>query len=238
MNPRPKLCRSGKHAKRAGVPIRCLARLTGVLAFGWLLTGCATPPVPDFVVYNPNNVHRSTSSLPVSVQRLTLLPMSCASANFDLAEARASLEPILRTALIATKRFEVVQATPEMLRSRTGQSAWTGEEPLPADFFESLQATSGCDAVLFSEITVFRGYAPLAIGWRFRLVDVRTRQILWSADEIFDASLVLVTNGARQFDRLEAKATSTPSDGWAILNSPRRFGRYTVSTLLATLPER
>jgi len=52
-------------------------------------------------------------------------------------------------------------------------------EILPPDFLDSLQRVYGCDAVLFCELSTFRAYAPLAVGWRMKLVDVRTRQILW-----------------------------------------------------------
>jgi len=107
---------------------------------------------------------------------------------------------------------------------------------LPGEFFESLQRTYGCDAVLFCQLTVFQAYAPLAVGWRFKMVDVRTRQILWVADEVFDAGQRSVLNGARRYDLSNFK--SRESDGWGIRNSPRQFGQYAAARLLATLPDR
>ena len=123
-----------------------------------------------------------------------------------------------------------------MLRSRTGQSGWTGAEVLPADFFESLRRAYGCDAVLFCQLTVFRAYAPLAVGWRMKMVDTRTRQILWAADEVFDAGQPSVLNGARHYQLAEHRA-SEPDD-WGIRNSPRQFGQYAAAQLAARLPDR
>jgi hypothetical protein len=52
---------------------------------------------------------------------------------------------------------------------------WTGAESMPTNFFPTLQRRTGCDAVLFCELTEFKAYPPLVMGWRFKLVDVRTR---------------------------------------------------------------
>jgi hypothetical protein len=99
-----------------------------------------------------------------------------------------------------------------------------------------LQESVGCDAVLFCQLTAFRAYAPLAVGWRLKLVDVRSRQILWAGDEVFDAGQSTVKTGARRY-QLE-HLHSLESGGWTMENSPRYFGQYTLACLLDTLPQR
>jgi hypothetical protein len=168
--------------------------------------------------------------------RGAVLPLACETRRADLPEGCEALNPVLLAELAKTKKFEVVSVNSEMLRSRTGRSGWTGAEVLPADFFESLRRSYGCDAVLFCQLTVFHAYAPLAVGWRMKMVDTRTRQILWAADEVFDAGQPSVLSGARHYQLAEHRA-SEPDD-WGIRNSPRQFGQYAAAQLAARLPGR
>jgi hypothetical protein len=163
----------------------------------------------------------------------------------------------LLAGLSKTQKFEVIPAGPEMLRSLTGQSAWTGAEVLPVNFFDSLQRTYGCDAILFCQLTAFCAYAPLEVGLRMKLVDVHSLKILWAADELFDAGEPAVAKGAEQFEKLQQNVhgktrsllkriltfadrqpQSALDDQWDILNSPHYFGQYAVVKVLQTLPER
>jgi hypothetical protein len=226
---------SRKNAKIIKLMTFLCMRSFAAVALITIVTGCASlrelgvqaPVAP----YQPQNIHRAVATLPSNVQRLAVLPLVCSSASFDSTERRGSLEQLLREELAATKKFEVISATPETLRSSTGQNVWSDQDTLPVTFFDSLRQNSGCDAVLFSEVTVFRAYSPLAIGWRFKLVDARTKQVLWAADELFDANQLSVQSGAHRFG-------SSSEESWTMLNSPQRFGQYTVATLMATLPDR
>lgn len=203
------------------------------------------------------NVFSAAPVLPKDLKRVVVLPLACEASRVDLSDDCATLDPILQAELVKTKRFAVVSAGPEMLRSLTGRSSWTGGEVLPADFFDSLQRVYGCDAVLFCQLTVFRAYAPLAVGWRMELVDVHTGKIIWAADEVFDASEPAVARGAEQFEKqqqnihgetrsllktllryADRQPASALDDQWVILNSPRYFGRYSAVKLLQTLPDR
>ncbi len=210
--------------------LRCwLCAIVGAGAVMGASEAFAGKPYGVLASYKPDNVHRGTPRLAPYLRRVAVLPLACASDTVSLEAGRDALQPVLESELIRTKNFEVVKVSPERLRGRTGRTSWTGAEALPAAFFESMRAETDCDAVLFCQLTLFRGYAPLAIGWRMRLVDVHTRQTLWAVDEVFDATEPAVVRGARRFDQ-------EPGDGWAILNSPRRFGTYAVSAVLATLP--
>jgi hypothetical protein len=224
-NFRPRHSRSGNRA-----------RLTSLLAACAMSAGCSTSARHAGVLspeYRPENIF-TYSHLPSYFQRVAVLPLACEAARADLPEGSEVLNPILLAELAKTQKFEVVSVNSEMLRSRTGQSGWTGAEVLPSDFFESLRRSYGCDAVLFCQLTVFHAYAPLAIGWRMKMVDTRTRQILWAADEVFDAGQSSVLNGARHY-QLAERQSSVPDD-WAIRNSPRQFGQYAAAQLTARLP--
>jgi len=174
----------------------------------------------------------------VNIRRVVVLPLVCDENNSILTEGRAELEPILLDELIKTKRFEVVSSDSDFLKNRTTRAEWGSEDVLPPEFFTLLRDNSGCDAVLFSRLTVFRAYPPLAVGWRIRLVDAQTRRTIWSADEVFDGGQPAVENGARRHQLNEERAPGGAPDEWFIQNSPSKFGQYTAARLLATLPPR
>jgi hypothetical protein len=225
-----------------------------------ILTGCAAL-MPDAVVFGQDsktqNVFVSSPVLPKDLKRVVVLPLVCDESRVDLSSGCEMLGSVLQAELVETKKFEVVPAGPEMLRSLTGRSGWTGAEVLPADFFDSLQRAYGCDAVLFCQLTEFRAYAPLATGWRMKLVDARTKKIIWAADEIFDAGVPAVAKAAEHFQArqqdvhgktrsllkallkyADRQPPSALDDQWGILNSPRYFGQFAAEKLLQTLPER
>lgn len=225
------------HTERASrAPVVLPAALLAVLV---LLPGCALPqhaPRACTAAYRPQNVFLWSSALPSNIQRVALLPMACDQSSPELLDGRDALEPIVRTELAKLRRFEILPISREALSDKTGQSAWGCEETLPTDLFGWLREARGCDAVLFCRLTVFRGYAPLAVGWRMRLIDLRTRATLWAGDEVFDASQAGVQTGARHYQLATRSSYAPCPDAWVIENSPRQFGQYAAARLLATLP--
>jgi hypothetical protein len=198
---------------------------------------CQAAP-PEF---RPDNYFVHPAKLPVSLQRVAILPLAAENAGGDLPEGCAALTPVLWEQLVKTRKFEVVAVDAAKLRSRTGQVNWTGAENLPPDFFAFLRREYGCEAVLFTELTTYRAYAPLAIGWRLKLVDARTGQILWAAEELFDVTQPGVSRAAQRFGQPRPRLPELPffhQENWLAVNSPRRFGAYSAAALLETLPER
>ena len=206
-----------------------------------LLAGCTIGTPRDLVRgkgYQPQNVFVTTNGLPNDLRRVVMLPIACDESDSTLVEGRNHLEPILMEQLIKTKKFEVVAPDSDTLKARLTRSDWSSEEPLPPEFLAMLHQESGADAVLFSRLTVFRAYPPLAVGWRMRLVDARTGRALWAADEVFNSGELSVDNGARRHQLAEERVPSGAPDEWFIQNSPDKFGEYTAARLLATLPPR
>lgn len=205
------------------------------------LAGCTIGTPRDLVrgsSYRPENVFTITNTLPVNLRRVVVLPLVCDENNYDLAEACAALAPVLQGQLVKTKKFEIVSSDAAFLKNRAGRAEWTGEETLPPELFSLLRESSGCDAVLFSRLTVFRAYPPMAVGWRVRLVDAQTGRTIWAADEVFDAGQSKVENGARRHQLTQERNLTGAPDEWFIANSPSKFAEYTAASLLATLPAR
>ncbi len=212
-----------------------------ITATAALLAGCGGVPLSDQVIgpsYQPANFHLRSAVMPRELRRVAVLPLATAKDEPQLEAGREALEPIVWAELIKTKRFEVVKVSSEQLAIWTGRPAWKAEERLPDGFRGGLKGETSADAVLFCQLTEYRGYPPLGVGWSMKLVDAGPSPILWSVDEFFDAGNPQVVNAARRYCQQEARDTRNLSDSFLILGSPRRFGQYTASAVLATLPGR
>ncbi len=230
---------------RRSAPFRMLA---GLMA-AFFLAGCTaiTNSVPQLVPdYKPTNIYRQGDMLPPQIRRVAVLPLTTAAPTALLQAGVEDLQTILYAELEKSGRFEVYRVSGEQLREWTGQSSWKADEQLPHNFLERLQESTGSDAVLFSQLIRYQPYEPMAIGWKFSLVEKTVPappkaagvQILWSADEIFDAGDVAVANAAKTYYSQHLRNETPAADSATILGSPSRFGQYTLSALFATLPAR
>lgn len=205
---------------------------------GWLTAGVFFGSLIQAADSQPENVFSRSPVLPAALQRVAVLPIAADSSDAILTAGCEALQPVLFKELVWTEKFEAIAVRPEDLRVSSGRGAWTGTEKLPGEFFESLQREYGCDAVLFCELTTYHAYAPLVIGWRLKLVDAKTHEILWADDEIFDASQPDVSGKVWQF-LLNREPLATKAEiRWRSQNSPRQFGSYTLAAILSTLPPR
>lgn len=215
--------------------------LAGIFALGGILAGCqAAPPHLGGLLrgYRPDNVFAYSAKLSPDLRRVAVLPLAAESAGRDLPEGCTALAPVLWEQLVKTRKFEVVDVDAAALRRATGRTAWTGTDLLPPDFLAFLRREYDCDGVLFAEVTAYRAYAPLAVGWRLKLVDLRSGQIVWAADELFDAAQPAVYHAAQRFAGPRHCCWFGRDENWLAANSPRQFGRYATAALLDTLPER
>lgn len=232
---------SGSGSGRWRKTVRRVGWLVGFPALCGVLASCQTTAEhvglfqPD---YRPDNVFAYPPKLSLKLQRVAVLPLAASVATGNLPEGCETLTPMLWEQLVKTKRFEVVAVDSAQLRRCTGRSAWAGTESLPPDFFVYLRREYGCDAVLFGELTTYRPYTPIAVGWRLKLVDAQTGQIIWAADELFDAAKPAVAKAAGHFEQKRSVLPILASENWVALNSPRRFGSYSAAAVLNTLPER
>jgi hypothetical protein len=219
-----------------------------------LSAGChILPPMPNTVQdmgprYRPTNIYRRTNALPAQIRRVAMLPLVATDPTAFLRDGVESLGPLLGAELEKCKRFEVIPVSPEQLRQWTGQKGWRTDEPLPPDFFAHVANATGCDAILFCQLTRYQPYQPIAVGWKFSLVanlptgslsmQEMKDKILWCADEVLDAGDAAVGNAARDYYGQHLHNETPAADASSILTSPTRFGQYTLAALFDTLPGR
>jgi hypothetical protein len=167
-----------------------------------------------------------------------VLPMTPTTPGAWLESGVESLQPILDAELAKTRKFDLVLVTPDQLCQLTDQAAWTADEPLPPDFLDRLRDLTGCDAVLFCQLTRYQPYQPVAIGWKMSLVETQSRNICWAADEVFDGGDRAVANAAQDYAWGHFQGQDGMSEPSLVLSSPTRFGQYALCALLGTLPAR
>jgi len=188
--------------------------------------------------YEPMNVHQSTGTLPDSIRRVAFLPVVSSRTSHELKSGVDALQPILLNELARLGAFELVPVSEETLIRLTGLPKWTAEQALPRDFFEKLKAETGCEAVLFGNLTEYHPYRPIRIGWSLKLVEVEEAGIIWSVDESFDGADPRVSASVQRFFASGEGAQDSFSDQQSALYSPRRFGKYTAYAVFSTLPPR
>jgi hypothetical protein len=203
--------------------------LGAALAF---VLGCATT-VPDIGPrYQPKNVH-AAPVMPLAIRRVALLPITHSNTGVSLGSE--SFSSILEAELRKSGAFELINVSPQQLLQWTGKAAWHADEIFPTNFFSRIRDETGCDAVIFPNVTVFRAYPPLAIGLDVKLIECAKQDVLWAIDEVVDAGAAPVARLARDYGREHIHGAGEES---AVLQSPSRFAQFASFTLVQTLPRR
>jgi hypothetical protein len=211
-----------------------------VLASLAVSTGCRSFSFSDPVIgpsYKPKNIFSKAGPWPREIRRVAILPMAYNENQPNTVSGRDLLEPILHTELAKAQRFECISVSAEFVKKWTHKEKWSATEMLPGDMIQILKTELGCDAVMFPELTQYRPYPPLVIGWNMKLVSVSTQEILWAVDETFDAGELPVANAARRFEMQREQPNPVLAESRQVLISPRRFGQFTAKTLVASIPE-
>lgn len=203
-----------------------------------LLGGCAfleidLPPAPA-PAYVPTN-HKGDARLPDDVRRVAVLP----SYGGDVTdpESATALDLVLLTALQRQMRFEVVTLSRDECRHLFGSGSFGSTDALPPGILEKIATTYAVDAVLFTDITVYQPYRPLALGFRAKLATVRDVRLVWAFDEVFSAGQASMLTSVQDYYAGSDKAGPTDVSA-AVLQSPTRFGAVAADLMFKTLPPR
>jgi len=211
--------------------------LGGLLALGntGLLAETFSVGLPAKEYFTPTNV-RGVAQLPRTIRRVVVVPL--AGGMIVSAETAQALEEVFAAELQKQLRFEVVRLTRSECQQRFGQPEYASVATLPADFLPALARTYAADAVLFIDLTAYRGYRPLQLGVRAKLVTITNPQWLWTLDEIFSADDPGVVKSVRYFYRASAAVDSPVDLRSGTLQSPTKFAAYVAAATFTTLPPR
>ena len=201
----------------------------------FIVAGCAprqsAHPLRD-------NVYAASPRLPTSIRRVAVLPFSTELADWQAQNGRMELEPVLLRELGKLNRFELTLVTPQQLQLWTGRASWLPGEALPQGLLDRLRKDLACDAALFTHLQHYQAYRPIVLGWNMKLLDLQQQQFIWTVDEVFDGGDKFVLHEAHRYHshHRERGCVCRPSE--LVLLSPREFGSFSLSALLATLPSR
>jgi hypothetical protein len=204
------------------------------------LTGCTSLPKLDDGAYHgpffaPKN-YAGDPVLPVSIRRVVLLPV-CGGTVAE-PESAAALDRVVFAALQQQARFEVVALSREDCRTRFGAPEYSSAAALPPDFLGRIARACAADAVLFVDLTVYRPYRPLSIGFRAKLATVQDVRLVWTFDEVFSAANPEIVNSLRR-QNLKAVPSEPALDlTFATLQSPGRYAAFAADLMFRTLPPR
>lgn len=176
------------------------------------------PPLPD-------------RSLPM--RRVAMLPLSAGRFSPD---ALRDIAAAFQAELSRKTLFEVVPVSGAALEAICGRRQLSSVEPVPADLMDALRERLGAEGVLFTDITHFHPYRPVAIGVRAKLVDINTGAISWACDFVYDSGQPAVAENARTFQRLFSDPNrAIPDDGGSVLISPSRFAKFVANDAFSSL---
>jgi len=220
-----------------------ITRIFTLLAAGSLLVGCALLERTDNGAYigpfhAPSNTHLVPGGLPANVMRVAVMPLMPGRGNAPAERGAPLLQAVLTEELSRARLFEVVTITPHRLQSLFNERAIYADADLPFDFLPELAKETTCQAVLFCELTTFRAYPPIGVGWKLHLFNLEDGQLIWATDEVFDAGQTTVNNSLRRHIRERQSSSILAATELLILNSPRELGRYSLGAIFQLLSEK
>lgn len=177
------------------------------------------------------NVYQK-APLPESLNRVALLPMYKGSYEHQDFE---SIEENFRLELVKRSLFEVVELSPEDMNVLFPQPRYSSVEQLPSDLLTKLSAKYAIDGLMLLDVSYYNPYKPVGLGIRAKLLDGHTGEIIWAADEVFDASNPAVSNAARKFYKTESIIQYPLHNTQTTLHSPNRFSKYVAHSLFSAI---
>ena len=185
--------------------------------------------------YTVGNVYMAPTGLNANVRRVAILPLIPSRGNREAERGVLFMQPILTEEFSRNRIFDVVTVTPDRLKRLFDLQAIYADEPLPHDFLTTIRKETGCQAILFTELTTFRAYPPVALGWKLHLFDLESEELIWAVDEVFDGGQSSVANSLRRHIRKNHSTHGAAATEILVLDSPREMARFSLSQLTPTL---
>lgn len=152
--------------------------------------GCSTveekPPVIS--QERPIQAFRQSSRFPFDIQTVAVLPVTIAGAvnSGILEDARNKVQAYLPEISQNQGVFRGTIVSKERLELWSGRLYWSLDQVLPRGFIQTIGQESGCEGVLFTEVTEYQPYKQPSIGLRFHLVRASDGETIWQMDHLFE----------------------------------------------------
>ena len=215
--------------------------LFGALTLGSI--GCAQIAKnwdPSYVgpFHKVGNVYTSPDGPSANLQRVAVMPLVPGRGNRAAERGVPLIRQVFTEELSRARVFDIVTVTPKRLDTLIGMRGLYADSRLPVEFISKIKEETGCQAVLFSELTTFRAYPPMAVGWKLYLFDLETEELVWAADEVFDAGQATVANALRRHIRERLSQNNVAATQLLVLDSPREMARFSLGELIGTFTQK
>ena len=185
--------------------------------------------------YTVGNVYENQEGLEPQIKRVAMMPLTSGRGNRGAERGVPQMQVVLTEEFSRNRIFDIVTVTSDRMQRMFSRRAIYADEPLPHDFLQILKRETGCQAVLFTELTTFRAYPPVALGWKIHLFDLESEKLIWAADEVFDGGQSPVANSLRRHIRKNHSTHNSAATELLVLDSPREMARYSLSELISTI---
>lgn len=177
------------------------------------------------------NVHES-ERFPLHLRRVALLPLFKGRydhIDMELIEANFVQE------LGKLNLFELVPVEPAKMADLFGVERYSSVEVLPTKLLAKLHETYAIDGVMLLDLTYYKAYQPVGMGVRAKLLDGHSGELVWAADEVFDAANPAVSNAARKYFQTQSTTQYPLQQTQTALHSTARFSKYVAHALFTTI---
>lgn len=199
-----------------------------------MLSGCQTGKKgATFVKPAPPQNYFSGEPIGIPIRRVALLPIY--NDKYPAEQLRL-LDSAFNAELTKKSIFEVVTVSRSSMENFFGQRQLASVEDLPANLLQKLRERYGVDGIVFTDITHYSPYRPMAIGVRAKLVDATSGEIRWAFDHIFDSGNPAIAEAAKIYQKqYNLDSLPLPSDGGTVLLSPTRFAKFVANQTYVSL---
>jgi len=227
-----------------GLPGTPAVLLLALLQYG---TGCQSirDSIDGSVIgpfHEPHNHHLANGGWSDDITVVAVMPLTPGRGDQWTEQGMELMQPILTEELARFNLFEAITVTSAKLTALTGTPRVRPHEYLPNNFPAVIAALDKqrtdrkvCDAVLFCELDTFRPYPPMAMGWKFRLFNLGTGDLVWTFDEVFNVGDPRVNNSLRRYMRTQRMTHMDIFRDSLVIDSPRVLARYSLTTALETM---
>lgn len=167
-----------------------------------------------------------------TVGRVVLLELDNLSARQEMAE---TLTQTLADELGKRHLFSVQK----VMRS---DSLWQtlNLDNIKSNTFDDLAAARqgfNADAILYGTIQRYMSFPNLQMSLNLKLIDLRSGQLLWAFEDVWDSSDKTVERRMQRFFKEQMRSGYEPMNWQILVTSPRAFDRFVAYEVALTLPE-
>lgn len=113
------------------------------------------------------------------------------------------------------------------------------QSPLDANYdaeqLMEMRRVLQCDAILTGAVTQFQPYPHMSVGVRIRLIDLRSSELLWGVEQVWDCGDAHTKIGVEHYLQAQIGAEASALQRTMVTTSPLNFFKFVSYELAQTL---